>query len=116
MPDLFGPPSQLVKPVEPLAFVVLRAAVVYLVLLFLLRWAGKREMGQMTPIDLVLILLVANAVQNAMVGDDYSITSGLLGVLVLFVLNGLAGRLAARSALFRRVLVGIPVLLIHDGE
>ena len=115
MPEIFGPPAELVKPGERLAFVGLRAVVVYLVLLLLLRWAGKREMGQMTPIDLVLILLVANALQNAMVGEDNSITSGLLSALALFLLNAIAGRLTARSALLRRVLVGVPVLLVHDG-
>jgi uncharacterized membrane protein YcaP (DUF421 family) len=116
MPEILGPWDSLLKPVEPLAFLVLRAAVVYVFMVVLLRLAGKREIGQMTPFDLVLILLIANAVQNAMVGEDTSLTSGLISVLVLFGLNWLLGRVEATNPFFRRLAVGVPVVLVHDGR
>jgi uncharacterized membrane protein YcaP (DUF421 family) len=116
MPDIFGSWESLIRPVEPVGFLILRAALVYTIILVLLRWTGKREIGQLTPFDLVLILLVANAAQNAMVGSDQSITGGLISVLVLFGLNYTLGRLQARNRFFRGLLVGHPVLLIHEGE
>jgi len=116
MPEIVGPPGQLLRPVEPLLFLAIRAAVVYILLIGLLRLTGKREIGQMTPFDLVLVLLVANAVQNAMVGSDDSLTAGLISACVLFGLNYAFGRLQAKNHFFRRMLVGNPVILIHEGR
>jgi uncharacterized membrane protein YcaP (DUF421 family) len=76
-----------------LALVVLRTVVVYLVLLLLLRLAGKRELGQMTPFDLVVLLVISNAVQNAMVGSDTSLTGGLLAAATLLAVNRLVDQL-----------------------
>ena len=96
--------------------IVVRTAVVYGALLIGLRLAGKRQIGQMTPFDLVVILLVANAVQNAMVGPDTSLTGGLLSAAVLIVANyGIAaGR--ERIPLLRRAVEGTPTLLIDEGR
>lgn len=99
-----------------LAAIVLRTVVVYLVLLVLLRVAGKRELGQMTPFDLVVLLVISNAVQNAMVGPDSSLTGGLLAASVLVLVNWIVDRFALRSAWARRYLVGHPTLLVHDGS
>ena len=96
--------------------IVARTLIVYLALLGGLRLAGKRELGQMTPFDLVVILLIANAVQNAMVGPDTSVTGGLIAAGVLVTVNyGLA---AARERLpwLRRAVEGTPTLLINDGK
>ena len=96
--------------------IVARTLIVYLALLAGLRLAGKRELGQMTPFDLVVILLIANAVQNAMVGPDTSVTGGLIAAGVLVTVNyGLA---AARERLpwLRRAVEGTPTLLINDGR
>jgi len=96
--------------------IVGRTVIVYAALLVGLRLAGKRELGQMTPFDLVVILLIANAVQNAMVGSDTSLTGGLIAAGVLIVGNyGLA---AARERLpwLRRAVEGTPTLLINDGK
>ena len=71
----------------PLWQVVIRTVVVYAGVLLVLRVAGKRELGQMTVFDLVLILLIANAVQNAMVGADSSVQGGLVAAAVLVVCN-----------------------------
>ncbi|HXF51868.1 MAG TPA: DUF421 domain-containing protein [Dehalococcoidia bacterium] len=96
--------------------ITVRTAIVYLGLLVGLRLAGKRELGQMTPFDLVVILLIANAVQNAMVGPDTSVTGGLIAAGVLLVLNrGVAfGR--ERLPWLRRAVEGTPTLLVNDGR
>ena len=95
--------------------IVARTAIVYLALLFGLRLAGKREMGQMTPFDLVVILLVANAVQNAMVGPDNSVTGGLIAAAVLIGGNYGVAAVRERVPWLRRAIEGHPSLLIHDG-
>ena len=73
--------------------IVLRTLTVYIALLVGLRVAGKRELGQMSPFDLVVILVISNAVQNAMVGPDTSLTGGLVAVGTLLVGNWFVGRL-----------------------
>ncbi len=95
--------------------IALRTAVVYLVVLVGMRLAGKREMGQMTIFDLVLLLLIANAVQNAMVGPDTSLVGGLLAALVLLMLNALVARLRLRWPRLRRAIEGSPTLLVLHG-
>lgn len=95
---------------------VLRAAVVYAVVLILVRLSGKRTVGQYTPFDLILVVLVGNAVQNSMLGDDHSLLGGLLLVATLIGLNWLVGVLSARSRSLDRVIVGEPVMLAHDGR
>ena len=98
-----------------LAAVLVRTAVVYVVLWLLLRLAGKRELGQMSLFDLVVLLVISNAVQNAMVGPDTSLTAGLLAAATLLAMNWLVDRSALRSPWLRQRLVGSPTLLIHDG-
>ena len=96
--------------------IVARTAVVYLVVLLGLRLAGKRELGQMTPFDLVVILLVANAVQNAMVGPDTSLSGGLIAAAVLIVGNYGVALVRQRLPWLRRAVEGTPTLLINDGK
>ena len=96
--------------------IVARTAVVYVALLFGLRVAGKRELGQMTPFDLVVILLIANAVQNAMVGPDTSLTGGLIAAVVLIVLNYGLARARESIPWLRKAVEGTPTLLINDGN
>ena len=103
-------------PVIPPWDIVLRTAGVYVVILIGLRLAGKREIGQMTVFDLVLLLLLANAVQNAMVGPDTSLTGGLLAAVVLLLLNALVARLRLRWPVLRRIVEGSPTLLVLHGE
>ena len=99
-----------------LVMIVLRTVVVYIVLLLALRLAGKRELGQMTPFDLVVLLIIANAVQTAMVGPDTTLTGGLVAAFVLLGVNRLVDRLGLRSTRVRHVLIGTPTLLVHDGQ
>jgi uncharacterized membrane protein YcaP (DUF421 family) len=96
--------------------IVARTAIVYVALLLGLRLAGKRELGQMTPFDLVVILLIANAVQNAMVGPDTSVTGGLIAAGVLIVGNYGVAEARERFTWLRRAVEGTPTLLINDGK
>ena len=76
---------------------VLRAAVVYVVLLVLVRLSGKRTVGQYTPFDMILVVLVGNAVQNSMIGDDHSLLGGVVLVTTLIGLNWVVGVASARN-------------------
>jgi len=96
--------------------VVVRTLVVYVALLFGLRIAGKRELGQMSPFDLVVVLLIANAVQNAMVGSDTSLTGGLVAAAALLAINWVVGRLRLRYGWFEREIRGSATLLVNDGH
>lgn len=95
---------------------VLRACVVYFILLLLIRVSGKRSMGQFTPFDILLVVLLGNAVQNALLGSDTSIAGGLLLALTLIALNWLVGFVSSRSEKVEAMLEGSPVLLARDGE
>jgi uncharacterized membrane protein YcaP (DUF421 family) len=94
---------------------VLRSVLVYVALLAALRIFGKREVGQFTLYDLVLVLLVANAVQPAMTGPDSSLSGGLVIIATLVVLNFVIGRLD-RLGLFHRLLESEPALVVRDGR
>ena len=95
---------------------VLRACVVYFVLLGMIRLSGKRTMGQFTAFDMLLVVLLGNAVQNALLGSDDSIAGGLLLAATLIGLNGLVGFASARSDRIEALVEGAPVLLAHDGK
>jgi uncharacterized membrane protein YcaP (DUF421 family) len=96
--------------------IVVRTIAVYLAILIGLRLSGKREIGQMTVFDLVVLLLIANAVQNAMVGPDNSLVGGILAAVVLLVINALVARLRLRWPRLRRWVEGTPTLLVLHGE
>lgn len=95
--------------------IVVRTAVVYVVVLGMLRLAGKRELGQMTPFDLVVILVLANAVQTAMVGSDSSLLGGVIAASTLTVVNIAVGRFGRHLPFLQHVLTGEPRLLLLDG-
>ena len=95
---------------------IVRPLIVYFFLLLMFRVAGKRELGQMTPFDLVVLLTISNVLQNAMIGADNSLSGGLIGGLTLFVANGLVGRLTLHFPSIARLLEGKPTLLIEDGR
>jgi uncharacterized membrane protein YcaP (DUF421 family) len=96
--------------------IALRTGVIYLVVLIGVRLSGKREVGQMTPFDLTLLLLLSNSVQNAMTGPDTSLIGGVIAASTLLLLNYLVGTFSGSSRGFRRVVEGEPSLLIHDGK
>jgi uncharacterized membrane protein YcaP (DUF421 family) len=89
---------------------------VYVGVLLVLRIAGKRELGQMTVFDLVVILLIANAVQNAMVGPDTSLQGGLLAAGVLVAGNLVVSTLPRRGGIWARLIEGSPTVLIQEGQ
>ena len=95
--------------------IVVRTLVVYVALLAMLRVLGKRHVGQLSLFDFVLVLLISNAVQNAMVGPDSSLTGGLLAAVVLVAMNALLSRFAIGHKHFGALLEGEPTLLIRDG-
>jgi len=95
---------------------VLRAVVVYGVLLAMIRLSGKRTMGQFTAFDMLLIVLLGNAVQNALLGNDTSIAGGMLLAATLMALNWLVGFVTARSRKAERLLEGAPVVLARNGH
>ncbi|MGH7895896.1 MAG: DUF421 domain-containing protein [Candidatus Binatia bacterium] len=103
-------------PEVPVLERIVRGAVGYLFLLIAFRLAGKRQVGQLTPFDLVVLLIVSNVLQNAMIGPDNSVTGGMVGAVTIFVLNGLVARLTFASRRFEQVIDGTPTLLVHDGH
>ena len=95
---------------------VLRAVTVYVVLLAMIRISGKRTMGQFTPFDVLLIVLLGNAVQNSLLGADQSLLGGLLLAAVLITINWIVGFVSARSRTAERVIEGEPIVLARDGQ
>lgn len=95
---------------------VLRPLVVYVFLIVLLRIFGKRELAQLNPFDLVVLLTISNTVQNAIIGDDNSVTGGLLGALALFAINYLVVRFVLRHRRLDQILEGAPTVLIENGR
>jgi uncharacterized membrane protein YcaP (DUF421 family) len=99
-----------------LLWIVLRTAVIYIVVLLGVRLSGKREVGQMTPFDLTLLLLLSNSVQNAMTGSDTSLSGGVIAATTLLVLNYFIAEVSGGNRRFRKIVQGQPSLLIHDGQ
>lgn len=95
---------------------LLRAVVVYVVVLVMVRIVGKRTVGQYTPFDLIVVVLLGTAVQNSLVGEDMSLIGGLMIAATLLALNWTVGFFSARSLLFDRVVEGRPVMLARHGE
>src|SRR4029077_15619305 len=96
--------------------IVLRTGVIYLLVLIGVRLSGKREVGQMTPFDLTLLLLLSNSVQNAMTGPDTSLSGGVIAACTLLILNHFVANVSGVNRRFRRMIEGQPTLLIHDGQ
>lgn len=96
--------------------IVLRTGVIYLLVLIGVRLSGKREVGQMTPFDLTLLLLLSNSVQNAMTGPDTSVMGGAVAACTLLILNYLVAEVSGGNRRFRRLIQGQPSLLVHDGK
>ncbi|HEY1897673.1 MAG TPA: YetF domain-containing protein [Terracidiphilus sp.] len=95
---------------------LLRPVMVYVVLILLLRLFGKRELAQLNPFDLVVLLSLSNTVQNAIIGDDNSVTGGIIGALGLLTINWLVTRTFFKHQKFARMLAGGSTVLIRDGK
>jgi len=94
---------------------VVRALLVYAFLLILLRLTGKRQVGQLAPFDLVLLLVLSNAVQNSMNGGDNSLVGGLISAVTLVLVNLSIGVITHRSKKLEGLIEGRPQVLIHNG-
>lgn len=95
---------------------VLRGVVVYVMVMVLMRLSGKRAVGQFTPFDLVLLILVGNAVQNGINGGDNSLTGAFVMATTLIVLNYLVALATSRSQRVEHLVEGVPVVVARDGK
>lgn len=95
---------------------VIRSVAVYAFLLFILRISGKRQIGQLAPFDLVLLLVLSNAVQNSMSAGDNSLIGGLLIASTLVAINFLVGYATYKNKKLEALIEGRPQILIHDGR
>ena len=95
---------------------VLRGIIIYFFLIALLRLTGKRQVGQLSPFDLVLLLVLSNAVQNAMNGGDNSVVGGMISAVTLVGVNWIVGVLTYRSKKLEALVEGRPDVLIRDGK
>jgi uncharacterized membrane protein YcaP (DUF421 family) len=100
----------------PIVEKILRPIIVYLCLIFFLRLFGKRELAQLNPFDLVVLLSLSNTVQNAMIGDDNSVSGGIIGAFALLTINWLLTWTLFRAPKIDQALQGSPTTLIRGGE
>jgi len=100
----------------PILEKLIRPVIVYLVLVLLLRLFGKRELAQLNPFDLVVLLSLSNTVQNAIIGEDNSVTGGLIGAFSLLAINWLVVRVLFRSRKLTRALEGRAAVLVLNGQ
>lgn len=100
----------------PYLDIIIRSVAVYFFMTIALRIFGKKELSQLNTADIILILLISNSVQNAMVGPDTSLTGGLIAALVLFAINFVIKKLTRRYKTLSNILLDKPEVLIHDGK
>jgi uncharacterized membrane protein YcaP (DUF421 family) len=108
--------SDMFMPALPVAEKILRPIVVYLFLVVLLRVFGKRELAQLNPFDLVVLLSLSNTVQNAIIGNDNSVTGGLIGAFSLLAVNYVVVRFLFRHRRLDQIMEGTPTVLIEHGK
>jgi uncharacterized membrane protein YcaP (DUF421 family) len=101
---------------NPYLDIALRSVSVYAFMLIAIRLSGKKELSQLNTTDVVLILLISNSVQNAMVGTDTSLIGGICAAAVLFILNFILKKLIFKNKSFRNLVLQKPEILIHDGK
>lgn len=101
---------------NPYFDIIIRSASVYLFMLIALRIFGKKELSQLNTADVILILLISNSVQNAMVGNDTSLLGGLSAAVVLFIINYTLKKLMYKSKRFSEFMQQKPQILIHNGN
>ena len=100
----------------PVVEKAIRTVAVYFGILLLLRLAGKRDLAQLNSFDFVVLLLLSNVVQNAVIGNDNSLAGGMLGAAILVLGNSIIVRVVRRSAIAVRLFEGQPTRLVHDGQ
>ena len=95
---------------------VIRGAVVYIVLLVLFRIAGKRSLAEVTSFDLVLLLIISEATQDALIADDHSMTNALLVIVTLIAMNIVFSLISSRWKAFDKLTEGVPLVIVEDGR
>jgi uncharacterized membrane protein YcaP (DUF421 family) len=115
-PDWSTTLQDMFHPEVPIVEKVIRTIIVYFALILGLRLSGKRELAQLNPFDLIVLLMLSNTVQNAIIGNDNSVTGGILGAATLLLLNYLIVRSVYRSAWLQRVFGGEPDVLVLRGK
>jgi uncharacterized membrane protein YcaP (DUF421 family) len=95
---------------------VLRSAAIYFVLLLVLRLTGKRSLGQMTTFDFVLLLVIAEAIQQGLLGNDFSLTNAFLVILTLIGIDTGLSLLERRSQTVDKLVNGVPLVIVEDGQ
>ena len=108
--------NDIMLPGIPIAEKILRPIVVYIFLIVGLRMAGKRELAQLNPFDLVVLLTISNTVQNAIIGNDNSVSGGIIGAATLLLVNYLVVRWTFRHPKIERLVEGTPTVLMEGGE
>ena len=101
---------------NPFLDIVIRSVCVYLFMVIALRLFGKKELSQLNTADIILILLISNAVQNAMVGENTSLEGGIAAALALFVVNFIFKRVLFKSKFIKELVQDKPEILIHNGK
>jgi uncharacterized membrane protein YcaP (DUF421 family) len=96
--------------------IVLRAIVLYVFVIFIMRVIGRRELSSMTPFDLVLLIILGDAIQQGLTQDDYSVTGAILAIGTIATLQVLTSYLSFRFPPLRRVLEGEPIVLVDHGK
>lgn len=99
----------------PYLDIILRSVAVYFFMTIALRLFGKKELSQLNTADIILILLISNSVQNAMVGPDTSLSGGLIAALALFIINYIIKKLTHKYKALNDILLDKPEILIHNG-
>jgi len=107
---------EILIPDIPVIEKLVRTAVIYGFLLVAFRLAGKRQLGQMSPFDLIVLLVISNAVQNALIGNDNSLGGGLIAAAALLVMNGAVAWGSARFRGFERLVENTPTVLVQHGR
>ena len=101
---------------QGLLIIAAKSSVVYFFILIAIRVFGKKELAQLSVVDLVFILLISNSVQNAMVGSDSSLQGGLAAALALFIVNFILKKLSFRFSFFSKAIQGESIMLIYEGK
>ena len=114
--DIFHHEGSNSEYMRTLLLIAAKTSIIYFFLIIGLRLLGKRELGQMNIYDLVLIIILGNAVQNAMVGDDNTLLGGLVGATTLLIINRAFTIAMLRSKKLEQLMVGDPVLILNDGK
>lgn len=101
---------------NPYLDIVIRSVSIYLFMVIALRVFGKKQLSQLNTADVILILLISNSVQNAMVGNNTSLYGGMVAALALFIVNFIFKRVVLKSALIKNLVQDTPEILIHNGK